>query len=64
MRRRFERYYEDDIRSKIYKWKNKTIVEWFRDTEKNEDQLFNILEELCKRIYDIGYEDGFDDGEF
>lgn len=32
--------------------------------KKNEDQLFNILEELCKRIYDIGYEDGFDDGEF
>ena len=63
MRRRFERYYIDNIKNQIYKWSNKTLVEWIRDPERNKIQLFNILEELCQNIYQIGYNDGFDDAE-
>lgn len=64
MKRKFEIYYKKDIVKKIYHWSNKTLIEWIRDTEKNDEQLFDILEELCNEIYHIGYCDGYDDGEY
>jgi len=61
MKRKFEKYYKNNVKEQIYHWSNKTLVEWYKCSEKNRNQLFDILEELCRNIYEIGYQDGYDD---
>ena len=55
MRRRFEKYYNKDIKKRIIQWCPTTLVEWYNvDINK----LYDILEDLCRQCYADGYMDG------
>ena len=55
MKRKFEKYYNKEIKNRIYQWCPTNLIEWCNI---DENKLFDILEDLCKQCYADGYLDG------